>query len=500
MRTVPRVLLIVGAAAVVPLAVWVYDVVKRDRRPPVAANPGNANNPTATKPAPAGANPQPNPNPRPLAGIAGCGAGACHGGQPTGMMSSEIWQSSFNVWRATDPHTQTYTALTKPLAKTIVEGLHWTAAATEQPRCLACHTNPALASDAVRRTEGMDCAACHGKEELWGPGGHNVFGSRNRHEAYESLGLPKLFDLGTRADVCVGCHVGAPADPSRGLPLRDMNHDMIAAGHPPLTFDFADAMHRMPKHWFEKDRTASDPRTPAGPALDAKAWLVGRVAVASAACALLADRATRADPWPEFAEMNCTACHHEFEPKGWRLSAARRSPARKPGMAAWQTVWPVTRADDFVKLNSDVSHDLTALIASVERTRSPNEKAVAASAAAVAGKLGRVREELSRLPAKDAAKLARAVFLAVPQERADFLDWDEAKQVYAGLAAIDRSTVQKVGGAADPLLAKFEEHMQFARDPENWFRRPRGYDPAAGRDLLRECLKSVPARADVIER
>ena len=500
MRTVPRVLLIVGAAAAVPLAVWLFDVVRRDRKPPVAAKAGNANNPnnpTAAKPAPGGTNPP--QNPRPLAGVAGCGAAACHGAPGTGTLSPDIWQSSFTVWNTTDPHAKAYRALTTPLARTIIEGMHGKTPATEEPRCLACHTNPTTIGDTSLRIEGMNCESCHGNPNKWSVE-HTSFGTRERHKAYESVGMPKLFDLGTRAEVCAGCHVGAPADPLRGLPLRDMNHDMIAAGHPPLNFDFADAMHRLPKHWFEKDRTAADPRTPAGPAFEAKAWLVGRVAVAAASCSLTADRATRADPWPEFAEMNCFACHHEFEPKGWRLSAARRTPARKPGMAAWQTIWPVTRADDFVKLNSEASHDLTALIANMERTRYPDTTAAAKSATSAATKLGALRNEFSRMNAKDAAKLARGVFLAIPPERADILDWDEAKQVFFGLAALDRSRLKLVG-TADPVLAKFEEHLRFPQTPDkSGFRSPRGYDPASGRDLFRECLKSVPARADVIER
>ncbi|HUR53341.1 MAG TPA: hypothetical protein VMZ71_04385, partial [Gemmataceae bacterium] len=316
----------------------------------------------------------------------------------------------------------------------------------------------------------------------------------------DAFGMSKLFDLGTRAEVCTGCHVGAPADPARGIPLRDMNHDMIAAGHPRLNFDFAEYQQKMRPHWFEKDRTATNPRTPAGPAFEAKAWLVGRVAAAEAACSLTADRATRADPWPEFAEMNCFACHHEFEPKGWRLSAARRTPARKPGMAAWQTVWPVTRSDDFTKLGSDANHDVVSLIALLERSRSPNPALASTAATTTAKKLRAVRDTLSRSGEKDAAKVARGVFLSIPPERADILDWDEARQVYSGLAALDRARL-KAGGTPDPVLAKFADHLRLPRTADgSGFDSPRGYDPAAGRDLLRECLKSVPARADVIER
>src|SRR6185312_10631892 len=136
----------------------------------------------------------------------------------------------------------------------------------------------------------------------------------NRDTGYQQSGMARLYDIGERALACAGCHVGAPADPERGYPVRDMNHDMIAAGHPRLNFDFADYQRRLPPHWQEKDRLAAA-ATPRPPDFEAKGWLVGRVAAAEAACRLTADRARRLAPWPEFAEFNCYACHHDLVPE-----------------------------------------------------------------------------------------------------------------------------------------------------------------------------------------
>ena len=38
----------------------------------------------------------------------------------------------------------------------------------------------------------------------------------------------------------------APADSRRGMPLRDVDHDMLAAGHPRLEFEFAAFMANIP--------------------------------------------------------------------------------------------------------------------------------------------------------------------------------------------------------------------------------------------------------------
>ena len=50
-----------------------------------------------------------------------------------------------------------------------------------------------------------------------------------------------------QAQVCVGCHVGAPA--KDGVPARDLNHDLMAAGHPRLIFELSSYQANMPPHW-----------------------------------------------------------------------------------------------------------------------------------------------------------------------------------------------------------------------------------------------------------
>src|SRR5207247_74314 len=60
----------------------------------------------------------------------------------------------------------------------------------------------------------------------------------------------------------------------------------------------------MPKHWSERDENARYPD------FHARAWLIGQTATAQAALELLAHRSKRT--WPEFAEYNCRACHHDL--------------------------------------------------------------------------------------------------------------------------------------------------------------------------------------------
>ena len=87
---------------------------------------------------------------------------------------------------------------------------------------------------------------------------------------------------------------------------RDVNHDLIAAGHPRLNFEFAAFSTNLPPHWNTKRTKPADP---------AQAWKVGQAMSAHAAADLLAYRAcpkAGSAPWPEFAEYDCFACHREL--------------------------------------------------------------------------------------------------------------------------------------------------------------------------------------------
>ena len=84
-----------------------------------------------------------------------------------------------------------------------------------------------------------------------------------------------LREVGNRAKACVGCHIGAPAEGD--WPLRDMNHDMIAGGHPRLQFDLRLFLEAMPEHWYEKN-TGKPRSTFAGHGWDA--FQLARLALA----------------------------------------------------------------------------------------------------------------------------------------------------------------------------------------------------------------------------
>src|SRR5262249_45351771 len=88
-----------------------------------------------------------------------------------------------------------------------------------------------------------------------------------------------------------------------------------------------------PRHWVEK---------PHEPTYEARIWALGQVASAETALKLLADRAGSAKaPWPEFAEYDCYACHHDLREPSWRQQ--RGYEQRLPGSLTWNEWYTVRR-------------------------------------------------------------------------------------------------------------------------------------------------------------
>jgi hypothetical protein len=345
-------------------------------------------------------------------GQAGCASAACHGGSShslTGRRDFRSWNGATLHCFATDPHNRAFAALETPLAASIMRDLGSGISATQDERCLACHTNPALANRSAEareialRREGVGCEGCHGNAEQW-LHGHTSWTPENRGIHCDQSGMTKLYDLGERALACAGCHVGAPADPSRGYPVRDMNHDMIAAGHPRLSFDFADSQRRLPPHWFETDRSSG---------FELRSWLVGRAAHGEAACRLRDDRGTRT-PRPEFADFSCVSCHHPLD----------SSFPRKEGKLNRETAWPM---DDAAGLDA----------------------------------LVKLRRRLGKASNAEIEQIAASAFHSA--EALPTMDRDLASQIYFGLAARERSQMLSDGRSGYP--EKFDRLAKELRLP-----------------------------------
>lgn len=266
-----------------------------------------------------------------------CSASACHGGPRPGITEpSSAGQSAYGLWLERDPHARSWQTVCSSESVTIMTrlGILRGDQIIDQAgfdNCMACHNShrsestassatiehtnlsndinrqahPTLEYRFPRHTEGVGCAGCHGPAEQWV--NEHYLASWRPQDAISQGYVPNE-DLLTRARMCASCHVGDRD--------RDMNHDIIAAGHPALRFEMASHHSRLPKHW--RDDQAGDI---AG--FEAKLWAAGAVAAADAWLALQQGRAggkTAVSTWPDFAANDCSSCHQSL-----RLNSDRDS-------------------------------------------------------------------------------------------------------------------------------------------------------------------------------
>jgi hypothetical protein len=181
-----------------------------------------------------------------LVGSASCATAACHGG----LSGQPIVGAEFSIWSQRDPHSRAYSVLLNDLSQQMAKRLELMQPAHESAICLNCHspattTVTEAAPDRERHPiEGVSCEQCHGPAEHWLTA-HVRKDWRPRSLAEkQKLGYRDLTDVLTRANLCADCHVGGPG--------RDVNHDLIAAGHPRLFFELSAFHANMPRHWPEK--------------------------------------------------------------------------------------------------------------------------------------------------------------------------------------------------------------------------------------------------------
>lgn len=377
-----------------------------------------------------------------LSGSASCGGRACHGGsQPE---NKPIQQNEYSTWLIHDKHTEAYTALLSDRGKRI--GANLGVVAHEDARCLACHTNPVLATSSLPknllplRAEGIGCEACHGPANAspsW-LAAHTTEAwknNANRRGEFAKHSMTFISDPAVQVKVCAGCHVGA--GPENGLPARDLNHDLMAAGHPRLNFELTVFRMNQPPHW-RADKYKDDP------AQEARLWAIGQVGAARASLELLAHRAEQAAtakaPWPEFAETDCFACHADLREKSWRQNKdyyKGRTPGNLPYSKWFSAMLPVVEpfATDAVK---QLDADYTTLAKTMSRP-APDTKVVVQQARAGIEHADKLLTALASVKidaglVQSALEKARAHKNAIKEWR-----WEETEQLALALVALHQA-------------------------------------------------------------
>lgn len=295
-------------------------------------------------------------------GVASCANSGCHG-STSALNSTHVLQNEYYTWLNSDRHAQAYNVLFSERSARIARNMRLKNRAYEESACLDCHTSNVPASlvvGAVDAEDGVQCEICHGPASGW-RSEHTEAGWT--HEQSVARGMIDLRKLDSRATVCTACHVGNAK--------KEVDHELIASGHPVLAFELDNYSESMPAHWLPGYEGGRDTH-------GVRAWAVGQVVKFRESLDNLS-RHARGDEWPEFSDMSCYNCHHSLKGSTWRQE---RGWPDRAGLPAWSPQhWAMLRL--LVERVSPQSRaELDPLIASIGRgvARMNNPGGVAADA------------------------------------------------------------------------------------------------------------------------
>ncbi len=351
-------------------------------------------------------------------GAQSCSAAACHNAGPP---AAGAGGSEYATWVCQDKHARAYEVLCNERSRRIMKNLGRHSADADS-LCLSCHVLPHWDEVKTRvqpsyfKEDGVSCESCHGPAHKWLTEHHKPAWKTKTLAEKQAWGMQDTTPAG-RVQGCVTCHVGAAG--------MDVNHDLIAAGHPPLKFEMADYHGRLVHHWSDvKDRQRQ-------PDFAARLWAAGQVASAQASLRLLEARArTPAAPWPEFAESDCFACHHRLhEPS----RPGKRLPVTIPASAWYFALLPQVVPESAPWLESlrtalgkpaPARKEVADLARQAYQGLAPWLTKVAETPVAVDPLFHRFLEKNSAMPP---------------------VSWDEAKQVYGALTALSQAKKEMWG-------------------------------------------------------
>ncbi len=280
-------------------------------------------------------------------GMDSCASSTCHGNV---VGRGQEWNHSFSTWIANDPHANAGMVLRGKASRDIVHRLNPATIGSSvefdnmlRTRCISCHTmttatqcNPSGPIDDGLLESGVSCEACHGGAEKW-IDSHVLTQWQGASRFTPQTGMLDTESIVGRAENCVRCHIGSRS--ADGL-VRDMNHDLIASGHPPLRFDLVIYNENLPQHWSTTSESETRFRQSA-----IRTRGEGRLINLAAAAALASERAADhlkgvSIPWPELSDYDCFACHQSLSMDEYNLPprGGLKSPLHvSAGLPVWNS-------------------------------------------------------------------------------------------------------------------------------------------------------------------
>jgi hypothetical protein len=442
----------------------------------VQAENGSASGKPVTPPRTAG--------PGTIAGLGSCASAGCHGRPFNGITRN--WTTAYSVWLCEDPHRRAFEVLYSERSVEMYRNLQSTRKPGDDPpddasylrflerRCIGCHATERPNEEPAARgsirspskyLSGVHCESCHGAASGWlhehylttwpQPGTARRASLDATGFRDTATGFRDTKNLRTRAAVCVGCHVG-PQIHWGGM--YDVNHDLIAAGHPRLTCELDAYLENYPQHWDAADDVARH-RKQAGDSFHVDAWRFGQEQIARQLVYQVRLRIMVADSpgsaIGDFSNYECFDCHHALGAHANSGAATRRGMPR-PALAALENFEGMQpRRTEF--------HGVREFL---RRGLHPAHQQVTAPAEMVEGTLQAIDAAplapLSPAALSDHARLLASLLKCHEKE----MTFDQAVQFYLAVQALARDLPD--GGRKQELKAAADELFAALSDPANF--------------------------------
>jgi hypothetical protein len=404
-------------------------------------------------------------------GPGSCSAVACHGAiRP--MPGARILQTEYSTWASRDRHAQATEILGNSVSQRMgrILGI---GNPQQAQKCLLCHSLdvPAAVRGRNFATEGVSCEACHGPATGWL--GYHVTKDA-RHDESINRGMYDTKDVVKRTDKCLTCHLGTSE--------KFVDHEMIAAGHPDLVFELEAFSAAMPRHWKETPDT--DAYRPV------RTFAVGQLVHLRASLDRLARR-VKGPIWPEYAELDCFACHHGLTraEDSWRQAQGYENRAR-PGLPPLQVSRYLTARHVLQAWDPQAAPELDGVMAKlqIEASRlSARPDDVIALATEARGIVDRgINKALASVATPEmAASILRGIFA----DAATIAERGERAAEQAAMAAEVLATALARSRNQDPAAMKSTFTELFLQ-----FESPSSFDPRKFTAAMKKAEAAMPNR------
>jgi len=408
-----------------------------------------------------------------LVGVASCAGSTCHGRSEANgkiVRQDELmsWQNEASPAGA---HSRAWRVLKEPRSRAIAARLGIGEAASA-PMCLGCHATPAPSGQRGPRfltSDGVGCESCHGAAGSWLASHYAVGGT---HSANVGRGMAPLENPRARASVCLDCHYGS-ADPGQFV-----NHRIMAAGHPRISFEL-DLFSTLQQHHNEDGDYAQRK----GRTSHVQMWAVGQAMALDRSLSLFTSARGGEGIFPEFYFFDCHTCHRRISDDPRFEPDSEDNPGRPipSGMPAYND-------ENMIMLSAAARVAAPGLAQRFDRDSRAFHAALAKDRASAVAAAAVLRESARALAGAFSGGVSRDQTFAIIDTIAGnavsprFTDYSGSVQAVMAVDTLLSALVNSKevsSGAAESIRADINLAYRAVRDPNAY--RPRDFRASLGR-------------------